>query len=162
MMKVYIKNKTISWGGDSVVLDENKQTLFKVKGKAFSPTHKKRIKDSSGKTIYTIRNKFWKLTRRTAFVYDENKVKVAKVIFKMLSAKREYFVEGSNDEIKIIGQYFSPRCEITKNGEIIGIITRDFKLFGDAFELEAEEENMPFLIALVIALDNIEDSKKNK
>lgn len=160
MMKVYIKNKTISWGGDSVVLDENKQTLFKVKGKAFSFTHKKRIKDASGKTIYTIRNKFWKLTRRTAFVYDENKVKIAKVIFKMLSAKREYFVEGTNDEIKIIGQYFSPRCEIVKNGEVIGTITRDFKLFGDAFELDAEEANLPFLVALVIALDNIEDSKK--
>ena len=35
-MKVYIKNKIISWGGGSTVLDENKNEIYKVKGKVFS------------------------------------------------------------------------------------------------------------------------------
>lgn len=39
-MKVYIKNKIISWGGGSTVLDENKNEIYKVKGKVFSPTRK--------------------------------------------------------------------------------------------------------------------------
>ena len=45
LMKVYIKNKILSWGGGSDVLGEDKQVLYKVKGKVFSPTRKKRIYD---------------------------------------------------------------------------------------------------------------------
>ncbi len=37
-MKFYIKNKFLSVGGGSSVLDENKSPVFQVKGKVFSPT----------------------------------------------------------------------------------------------------------------------------
>ena len=49
-MKVYIKNKFMSLGGSSTVVDENKQPIYKVKGKIISITKKKKIKDMSGKT----------------------------------------------------------------------------------------------------------------
>ena len=44
-MKVYIKNKFMSLGGSSTVVDQNKNPLFKVKGKILSITRKKKIKD---------------------------------------------------------------------------------------------------------------------
>ena len=43
----------------------------------------------------------------------------------------------------------------------MGTIRRQVAIVNDAFELEAKEEDIPFLIALVIALDNIVDKKKN-
>ena len=41
----------------------------------------------------------------------------------------------------------------------MGKIKRQFTIINDAFELEAKEEDIPFLIALVIAIDNITDKK---
>lgn len=40
-MKVYIKNKFFSLGGGSSVVDENKNDVFKVKGRVFSITRVK-------------------------------------------------------------------------------------------------------------------------
>lgn len=41
----------------------------------------------------------------------------------------------------------------------MGSINRQLTIITDAFELEANEEDIPFLIALTIALDNITDKK---
>lgn len=161
-MKVYIKNKFISLGDSSTVVDENKNPLFKVKGKIFSITHKKLIKDLSGKTLFTVRNKWINLFSHKAFIYDENKVKIATVKDKWINVKKEYFIEGMGDEIKIEGKFFSLTCQILKNGETIGTIRRKLDMWVDSFELEANEKDIPFLIALVIAIDNITDKKQDE
>ena len=158
-MKVYIKNKFMSLGGSSTVVDENKNPLFKVKGKILSITRKKKIKDMSGKTLYTVRNKWLNFFAHKAFIYDENKVKIATVKDKWINVKQEYFIEGMGDEIKIEGGFFSLTCQILKNGEVIGTIRRKLDMWVDSFELEADEKDIPFLIALVIAIDNIVDKK---
>ncbi len=149
----------MSLGDSSTVVDENKNPLFKVKGKIFSITRKKKIKDMSGKTLYTVRNKWLNFFSHKAFIYDENKVKIATVKDKWINVKKEYFIEGMGDEIKIEGGFFSLSCQILKNGEVIGTIRRKIDMWVDSFELEADEKDIPFLIALVIAIDNIVDKK---
>lgn len=158
-MKVYIKNKFLSLGGSSSVVDENKKPVIFVKGKLFSITRKKRIKDLNKKTLYIVRNKFFNFFNHSAFIYDENKVKIAKIVSKWINVKNEYIVEGYKDEIKIVGGFFSPNCEIVRNGEVIGTIRRQLTFMMDAFELEGAEEDIPFLVSLVIAIDNIVDKK---
>ncbi len=158
-MKVYIKNKFMSLGGSSTVVDENKQPIYKVKGKIISITKKKKIKDMSGKTLFTVRNKWLNFFTHKAFIYDENKKKIATVKDKWINVKQEYFIEGLGDEIKIEGGFFSLTCEILKNGAVIGIIRRKIDFLVDSFELEADEKDIPFLIALVIAIDNIVDNR---
>lgn len=77
----------------------------------------------------------------------------------MFNVNQEYFVLGYKDEIKIQGRFFGTNSQILKNGEVIGSINRQLTIIIDAFELEANEEDIPFLIALTIALDNITDKK---
>lgn len=161
-MKVYIKNKIITLGGSSSVVNENKEPVLYVKGKVFSITHKKFIKDLNKKTLYMVRNKYWKLFKHSAFIYDENKVKIAKIVANWINVNNEYIVEGYKDEIKILGSFLSPQCEIVRNGEVIGTIRRQINIMADAFELEAEEQDIPFLVAIVIAMDNIVDEKKRQ
>ena len=66
---------------------------------------------------------------------------------------------GYKDEIKIQGKFFGLSSQILRNGGVIGTIRRQITFINDAFELEANEEDIPFLIALVIAIDNITDKK---
>ena len=156
-MKVYIKNKFWSWGGGSSVVNENKEPVFQVKGKVFSITRKKYLCDLDGNRLYTIRNKWFNWFIHKAFIYDSNNNKIATVKDKWFNIKNEYFIEDYKDEIKIDGQFFSLSSTILKNGEPIGTIRRRITFINDAFELEANEQDMPFLIALVIAIDNITD-----
>lgn len=158
-MKVYVKNKFMSLGGSSSVLNEQKEPVLRVKGKVFSITHKKRIKDLNNNLLFVVRNKYWNFTKHKAFIYDNNKNKIATVVSNWVNLNNEYTVEGYTDEIKIQGNFFSSQCEILKNGEVVGTIRRQMAMFTDAFELEANEEDIPFLVALVIAIDNIVDKK---
>ena len=159
-MKVYIKNKSWSWCGGSSVVNENKEPVFQVKGKVFSITRKKYLCDLDGNRLYTIRNKWFNWFIHKAFIYDSDNNKIATVKDKWFNIKNEYFIEDYKDEIKIDGQFFSLSSTILKNGEPIGTIRRKLTFINDAFELEANEQDMPFLIALVIAIDNITDKKR--
>lgn len=158
-MRVWIKNK-ISLRGSSTVKDEQQQDVFFVKGKLVSPTKKKFVCDMSGNVLYTVRNKWCNVFAHSAYVYDKNKRKIARVKHPLFSVKK-FLVQGCKDDISINGDFFSPHSQVTRNGEVIGTITRQFTVLMDAFSLEADEQDMPFLIALVIAIDNIYDNRQN-
>ena len=86
-MKVYIKNKFWSWGGGSTVVDENKNELFKVKGKVFSPTRVKYVCNYEGKRLFKVRNKWFNWFVHKAYIY-EGKTKIATVKDKMFNVNK--------------------------------------------------------------------------
>lgn len=156
-MQVFIKNKIFSLGGSSAVYGADKKPVYNVKGKVFSLTSKKRIKDLNGNTLYTLRNKWFNWFVHKVYIYDASGKKVAMVKDKMFNFNKQYFVVGYGDEITTEGKFFSLSMTIFKNGEPIGRISREITFIADSFCLEADEKDIPFLIALVIAIDNIVD-----
>lgn len=154
-MKVVIKNKFFSLGGSSSVKNENGEDVFFVKGRSLSPTHVKWVCDKEKHKLYKVRNKWFNFINERAYVY-EGKTKVAKVKHPLFSGKK-FVVEGYKEEILINGDFFSAQSTITRNGNPVGTINREFAVVNDTFTLEAEEKDMPFMIALVIAIDNILD-----
>jgi len=62
-MKFFVKNKVFSWGGGSKVYDETGKELFKVKGKVFSITRKKKIYSLDKELLYIVKNlhRFYKV-----------------------------------------------------------------------------------------------------
>lgn len=161
-MKLYIKNKVWSLRGSSTVKDENENDVFIVKGKWLSITHVKRIKDISGNLLYKVRNKWVNFFSRSAYVSDSHGNRVAKIKRKF-GFKNDIVVEGYKDEISIQGEFFSWTLDIYRNGEMIGTIRRTFDLL-DSFVLETStEDDAAFMVALVIAIDNIfDDMSKTK
>lgn len=160
-MKVYIKNRVFSLGQGSSVVDENKNALFDVKGRAISITRKKYLYDANGQLLYSIRNKWINFFVHKAYIYDASGSKIATVKDKWFNVNQEYFVMGYKDEIKIQGKFFGLTSQILRNGNVIGTVRRQITFIADAFELEADERDIPFLIALVVALDNIHDKRTN-
>ena len=161
-MIVHVKNKFISLGAGSDVVNDSNEPVFKVKGKWPSLRKRKYVCTLDGKRLYEVRNKFWHFIYPSAYIFDENKEKIAKVRKKIVTLRTQFFVEGNEHEYVIDGNWVGWNLSVTKDGVEIGKIKRDFNLFKDAFTIEAEEENMPFMIALVIAIDNMQDKASNK
>lgn len=160
-MKVYVRNKMVSLTGGSTVVDENEQPVYEVKGKFFSPTHKKKILDNQGKLLYVVRNKWFYLFSRSALIYDEKGEKIARVKKIHYSFKNKFVIEGYKDEIVVDGSLFSTsKMPVVKNGVEIGYIKKEVTFVKDCFCVEADEAEMPFLVALTIAIDNILDKKE--
>lgn len=163
-MIVYIRNKLMSLAGSSTVKDDQGNDVYKVKGKLrmFSPTRKKYVCGVDGQKYYMVRNKFWHFWMPSVFIYEEGQ-KIAHVKSKMSWGKRTFIVEGFGSDIKIEGQNFlGTGLDIIKDGAKVGNIKRNFTLIRDSYILEADEKEMPFMIALVIALDNFSDAIINE
>lgn len=163
-MKLFVKNKYISLGESSYVLDEDKNKIFKVKGKIFSPTRKKKIYDMDGELQYVVRNKFWKLFKTSTLIYDADNELVAKLSNSDWDFKNKFVLEGGDEDVTISGnliQFPSIKLQVTKKDKVIGTITKDFNLFRDTFSIDVDDtEDAAFLVALVISIDNIWDSRR--
>ena len=158
-MEVSIRNKWISLGGSSTVKDMQENDLLRVKGKIFTFTAKKYIYDMEGNLKYIVRNKFWRLFQRKAFVIDPNGKIVATVRRKIFSLHDHYFVTSALGDLQLRGNIFQFNYSITHDGVEIGHISRKISL-RDSFVLSIDDKyDFTTFVALVIAIDNITDRK---
>lgn len=161
-MRIFIRDKAFSLTGAFKVLNENKEPIYNVKGKFFSIRRKKTVCDLNGKVLYRVQNRFFNWLNHCAYILDAENNKVAKVTNKFYDINGSYIVEDCKDEISVEGKFLKRDSKIIKNGNVIGNIRKEFGFVEDHFVLDAESDNIPFLIALVIAMDNISNEKKKK
>ena len=165
-MKLFIKNKFITIDGSSYAINENNKNVFKVKGKWFSLTKKKKIYDMDGELLFVVRNKFWHFINNSCLIYNGDKELVVKITDKGFDFRNSFIVQGIKDEIIFSGNLFqfpNIKMEISKNGEKIGTLIKEFNMFRDTFTLDVDsEEDAGLFVALTIAIDNIFDAKSKK
>ena len=160
-MELSIKNKWISLGGSSTVQDANGKDVLNIKGKVFSFTQKKFVMDMNDQVKYVVRNKFWRLFAYKAFVMDPQENIVATVRRKVISLHDRYFVTSDLGEMEVVGNIFQFDYRIILNGKEIGHVARKISV-RDSFVLTIDDDyndKYEFIVALVIAIDNITDRK---
>ncbi len=159
-MDLMIRNKWISLRGSSVVRDENENDVMKVKGKFFTLTRKKFVQTLEGETKFIVRNKFWRLFAYRAYVMTPDKHKVARIRRKIFSFHDRYFIQSDIGDLEVKGNILLHDYHIYLNGEEVGHIARKISL-RDSYVLHLEEGIDPeFYLALVIAIDNITDQRR--
>lgn len=159
-MKIIVKNKFFSWGGSSKVEDENGKALYTVKGKVLSWTKKKTLKDLDGKVLYRIRNKWPTFLLHSAYIKDGDGNKICKIKQTFFNFQNMYKIQQCDDDIQVEG-YILSGMRVTRNGEYIGTIRKEFFALRDYFVLDVPDGQDPaFLIAFTIAVDNIQDRSK--
>ena len=159
-MELYIRNKWISLGGSSTVKTADDKDVFIVKGKFFTVTAKKYIRDLDGNLKFIVRNKFWRLFQRKAFVIDANNQIVATVRRKIFSLHDHYFITSSLGDLQIRGNILTFNYSIVLNDKEIGHISRKISL-RDSFVLTLDDSyDAATFVSLVIAIDNITDRRR--
>lgn len=159
-MQVSIRNKWISLRGGSQVKDMNENDVLKVKGKFWTVTRKKFVLDLDGNLLYTVRNKFWTLFVKKAMVYDKDGNQVAFIRRKFWSVHDRYFMQTKLGEIEIRGNILCFDYHIFLQGKEIGHVARKISL-RDSYVLDIDDnQELAFFVALVIAIDNITDSRR--
>jgi uncharacterized protein YxjI len=163
-MQLYIKNKFFSLKGSSYVLDESGRQVYWVEGKVFSFVAQKTVMDMSGNVLYVVRNKLFSPFLNTVNIFDAYDNLVASLRRNLFDFRHSYVVEGYKDYITLDGSLFSIHGTMTiyRNGQPIGTIRNVLFDFVDSFLLTVDNpDDMPFLVAIVIAHDNIHDKTDN-
>ena len=161
-MDLLIRNKWVTLRGSSVVKDLNEKDVYKVQGKFWTFTAKKFIQTLDGETKYIVRNKFWRLFAYRAFVLDPNGEQVAHLRRKIFSFHDRFFIDSKFGQLEIKGNILCFDYHVFLEGKEIGHVGRRISL-RDSFVLHVEDDckiDPMFFLALVIAIDNITDRRR--
>ena len=160
-MNIIVKNKFFSFGGGSKVEDEAGNALYRVKGIFLSWTRRKRLVDLNGNVLYKIRNKWPTFLLHSAFICDVDGNKLLK-LKQNLRFKHPFVVQDCSDDIQIEG-YPLTGMQVTRNGEFLGNIKKEFWALRDYYVLDIPDGQDPtFLIALTVAIDNVHDRARGQ
>ena len=159
-MQLAIRNKWISLRGSSVVKDLNEQDVLKVKGKFWTVTRKKFVQTLEGETKFIVRNRFWHFFVWRALICNPDKKVVATIRRKVFSFHDRYFINSDFGNYEIKGNILLFNYQILKDGKEIGHVARKISL-RDSYVLTIDDaEDYYFFVALVIAIDNISDARR--
>lgn len=161
-MQVSIRNKWISLRGGSKIKDLNEKDVLYVRGKFWTVTRKKFVEDLDGNLLYTVRNKFWAIFVKKAMVYDKDGNQVAFLKRKFFSLHDRFFIDTKLGQMEIKGNILGFDYHIYLNGQEVGHISRKISL-RDSFVLDVrDDQELAFYVALVIAIDNITDQRRDE
>lgn len=159
-MQLAIRNKWISLRGSSVVKDLEEKDVLRVKGKFWTFTRKKFVQTLEGETKFVVRNRFWHFFVWRALVIDPNKKIVATIRRKFWSLHDHYYINSDYGSFEIRGNILLFNYQIFKDGKEIGHVARKISM-RDSYVLTIDDaEDYYFFVALVIAIDNISDARR--
>ncbi len=154
-MKLYIKEKVFSWGDKFTVKDEAGRDKYVVEGEVFSWGKKLHVYDMNGCEIAFIKQEVWSWMPRFYVFCGDRQVAEIKKEFTFFFPK--YSIEGLGWEID--GQFMAHDFEITRNGQRIVTITKEWMTWGDSYELDiANPADEIVALAVVITIDCVMES----
>ena len=161
-MKIYMKNKFLSIGEGSEVLDEQKKPIYVVKGVPLSFTREKNIYDMEGKLLYVIKNRLFNIFYYKTKIFNDKNEKLADISIAKGFVREKYKISGLEDEMEVVGSFASRKSKITRNGQEIAQLQEESSIINDCYSITADEKEIPFLTAVAVAFDNLTDLRERK
>lgn len=151
-MKFYIKQKFFSIGDKYSIMDASGNPCFYVEGEIFSFGAKIHFYNNSGQELFYIQQKVLSFLHEY-HIYSGNQF-YASVKKKLTFFTHDLDVQCSYGNYTIDGDFFGWTFNIYNNGIPVGRIQKVMD-WSDSYELDiADNENIPFVCALVVAIDN--------
>ena len=149
-MKLYIKQKVFSWNDRFTVLDEFGRDRYFVEGEIFSWGKKIHVYDVDGREAAFIQQEIWSFLPRYNVSIDGRHVAEIKQEFRFLFPK--YRIEGLNWDID--GSFMAHDYEITRNGQPIVTIQKEWMTWGDSYQVDIKDPRDEIIaLAVVLTID---------
>jgi uncharacterized protein YxjI len=160
-VRYLIREKLFHITEDSAITDENQQPVYQVNGKLFSLHNTLTMRDMAGNEIVTIRKHL--IALRPTFEILHAGQEVAEVRKRMFTPFGDRFVIDipGPDDLEINGNIFEHEFSVTRGGQVVATISKRWFSFSDTYAVDvAPGENVPLILASVLALDLTEDAER--
>ena len=157
-MRLYIKQKVLSLKQKYDITDEFENPHYHIESKLISLGRQLTIWDMDGNEKAFVKQKLVSLLPR--YVVEIGGTEVAQICKKFSLLKPKYEIGGIG--WKIEGDYLSHDYSITENGRIIASIHKKWLSWGDAFELDIDDNaDEVMALAVILAIDAVMDAKSD-
>ena len=160
-MRYLIKEKIFTFADRFEIQDENGYSKYEVVGKILSIGNKLNIYDMSGRELIYIEQKVFRFLPEY-MVYREGNL-IGRIKKELTFLMPKFNIESSYGDFTIEGDVFQHNFNILKNGKPIAWISKKWISLSDTYSVDIlDEEDHPFILAIVIVLDQIfYDGNKN-
>ena len=149
-MKLYIKQKVLSWKDKFFVKDETGADRYYVEGEVWSFGKKLHVYDMAGREVAYIEQKItWMFGEYHVY---QNGIEVAVIRQKFAWFHPKYEIEGPGWEVS--GSFWMHDYDITKDGNLVVSISKELMTWGDSYELDIIQPQDELLaLATVLVID---------
>ena len=157
-MKLYIREKVFSWGDKFTVKDQFGNDKYMVQGEVFSLGKKLHVYDMTGNEVAFIKQEIWSLLPKYYVFRNGDQVAEIRKEFTFLFPK--YSIAGLGWEIN--GNFMEHNYEITKSGNSIVTIRKEWMTWGDSYELDiANPADELVALAVVMTIDCVNEANSS-
>ena len=157
-MKLYIKEKVFSWGDKFYVKDALGNDKYVVEGEVFSLGKKLHVYDLMGREVAFIKQEL--MTFLPCFTVSAGGGEIARVKKEFSFLFPRYTIEGLGWEIE--GSFWEHEYQITRDGEPIVTITKEWMTWGDSYELDIRDPLDEIVaLAVVLTIDCVREAQRN-
>ncbi len=157
-MKLYIKEKVFSWNEKFFVKDALGEDKYVIEGEFFSLGKKLHVYDMLGREAAFIRQEL--LTLLPCFTVCSNGEEIARVKRELSFLVPRYSIEGLGWEIE--GSFWEHEYQITRDGEPIVTISKEWMTWGDSYELDIRNPADEIIaLAVVLTIDCVREAQNN-
>ena len=157
----YIREKVFSFGDNFTIKDIDGYHAYKVKGQVFSLGNKLRLYTMDDRELVYIEQKLFKFLPEYLIYENNNIAAVLKKEFSFFKPKLR--IESSYGDFYIEGNIFAYNFTIFKNGMPVARVYKKALSMTDTYEVDiSDNESYPFILSLVIVIDQIFHDDKNK
>ncbi len=154
-MRLYIKEKVFSWGDKFTVKDAGGNDRYIVEGEVFSFGKKLHVRSMCGDEVAYIRQEVWSWLPRFYVYCGNHSVIEIKKEFTFFTPR--YVIEGLGWEIS--GNFMAHDFVITKGGQRIVTITKEWMTWGDSYVLNITDgADEIAALAVVLTIDCVMES----
>lgn len=159
-MRYVVKQRIFSFGDSFTIRDEAGNDHFLVKGKVFTFGDKLRIYDMQDRELVYIEQKLFRFLPEYRIYFSGQPVAIVKKEFSFF--KPRFHIESTMGEYVVQGSFWGMEFEIFKDGQKVAQVSKKWFSWSDTYGVEiADNENAPFMLALVIVLDQVLHDNKN-
>lgn len=160
-MRFNIRQKIFTFGDNFVVKNENDEPYLTVQGKVFAFGNKLKIFDDSMNELYYIEQKLFKFLPEYRIYEQGRETAFLKKEFTLFKPRINIDSEYGNFTIE--GSLLQHNFQVYKGSKIVASISKKYISFSDNYTLDVnDDENIPFIITLVIVIDQILHDNKRR
>jgi len=153
-MKYKLRQEIFSLSDKFYIENEIGSPEYYVESKIFSFGDKLKLFDLEGKELIYIEQKI--LTFLPEFNIYRNGKLVGRVKKEFTFFKPKFNIESVYGDFTLEGDIFAHDFNIIKNGKPVAFVTKKWISLSDTYHVDiSDEEDQPFILSLVIVLDQI-------
>lgn len=160
ILRFVVRQKIFSFSDRFNITDGVGTPKYQVEGKFFTIGKKLNIYDMQENHLIYIEQEIFRFLPEY-FLYENDEV-VARVKKELTIFRPKINIESVYGDFTIDGSVLAYNFTVSKDGKVVARINKEFISFSDTYGVEIYSGNEPFLLALVIVIDQIFHDNRNK